>query len=399
MLGRLALSLAVAAGAIVSSAVAQESGDIGRDDVGMLAGSSVQTADGWQVSGSGNDIWGYRDEFHYLRFNRNADVTVTCLVNSFGPSTLESWRKAGIMFRNKNPAVDDQRLAQSMFSVTGWGIAHLTRENDERHTVSTHTSYPTSSVWLRLVKQGNTISSYVKRDGEYGFMLFNSDEVAFGEEFHVGLAVTSHNRDILGTLDVSHFEISDDVYTFPANPTDIGETGRPVYVQEVKDGVWATQAGGTDIGGTSDSFGFFGDEHSATDITATMFLEKVQWRNNDSKGGLMIRASYDADAPHVSLLVKAGDGITMYSRSTAGGDTVVKKNVGVWRDNVELRLVKSGNSVECSYRPKGATDWYVLGSASADLDGAGVYYIGHAVTSASPNEHGMLTAKAVVVTA
>jgi len=57
MLGRLALSLAVAAGAIVSSAVAQESGDIGRDDVGMLAGSSVQTADGWQVSGSGNDIW------------------------------------------------------------------------------------------------------------------------------------------------------------------------------------------------------------------------------------------------------------------------------------------------------------------------------------------------------
>merc|ERR1712194_52512 len=105
-------------------------------------------------------------------------------------------------------------------------------------------------------------------------------------------------------MDVSHFDISDDVYSLPSPQIEVGDTGGAVWVQEAKPGIWSLKAGGSDIGGTADSFGFLGSEHSG-DVTATLHLEKLVRRNNKSKGGLMMRASTAADAPHVSLLVTA----------------------------------------------------------------------------------------------
>lgn len=392
MIGRFLLSVVVAAG-VLPHANAQASVDIG--PVG-LAGFSVETAPGsWSVSGAGNDIWGHRDEFHYLHFNRTADVTVTCRVDSFGPASLESWRKAGIMFRNNNPAIEDQRQAQAMMQVTGWGVAMQTRPSDNYHSVSTHSGYDTSNVWIRLVKSGTTVTGFVKREGEYGWMQYNQEEVTFGPEFFVGIAVTAHTRDALATVEVSNFEISDEVFSLPASPTDVGNTGRAVWVQQVKEGIWSVQAGGSDIGGTSDSFGFWSTDQTG-DLTATLHLDSVLRRTLDSKGGLMIRASDDADAPHVSLVVKAGDGICLLSRAAAGGPTTVIPNVGVWRNNVELRLVKTGDSVEASYRAPGAATWYVLGTATAALGTN--FKVGHAVTSADAGQHGEMTAGVVEVT-
>lgn len=95
----------------------------------------------------------------------------------------------------------------------------------------------------------------------------------------------------------------------------------------------------------------------------------------------MIRASNSADAPHVSLLVNKGDGVSMIYRETSGGETS-SKCVGVWQEDVELRLVKTGNSVECSYKHPSATDWFVIGTATAELgDAASTFQVGSAVAS------------------
>mmetsp|Transcript_12710 Transcript_12710/g.20557 ORF Transcript_12710/g.20557 Transcript_12710/m.20557 type:complete len:116 (-) Transcript_12710:87-434(-) len=110
----------------------------------------------------------------------------------------------------------------------------------------------------------------------------------------------------------------------------------------------------------------------------------------------MMRASHAVDAPHVSLLVTAKDGITMFSRATIGGDTV-SKNVGVWHEDMELRLVKTGNSVECAYKHSSAPDWYVIGTATAELDSAAVFHVGQAVSSADHGQHSQLTSGVVDV--
>ena len=110
----------------------------------------------------------------------------------------------------------------------------------------------------------------------------------------------------------------------------------------------------------------------------------------------MIRASNAPDAPHVSLLVVAGTGVTLVHRETAGGDTTTK-NVGVWLEDVELRMEKTGNSVKCMYKHESATEWYVLGTVTADLDSAVPYLVGQAVSSAHW-ERSSLNAGLVTVT-
>eukprot|EP00578_Thalassiosira_sp_NH16_P011557 CAMPEP_0181120288 /NCGR_PEP_ID=MMETSP1071-20121207/24075_1 /TAXON_ID=35127 /ORGANISM="Thalassiosira sp., Strain NH16" /LENGTH=232 /DNA_ID=CAMNT_0023204931 /DNA_START=64 /DNA_END=762 /DNA_ORIENTATION=- len=155
-------------------------------------------------------------------------------------------------------------------------------------------------------------------------------------------------------------------------------------------------ARGADIGGTDDSFGFFSRQQNVTDIVATMHHEKMVGTNRNSKGGLMMRAKLTPDSPHVSLLVHAGSGVTMYSRATTGGPTT-RKNVGVWVEDLELKLDKTGNTVSCFYKHSSSPDWYHLDDATAefnwcvgeyqtDTECQPVYYVGHAVTSAADND-------------
>lgn len=395
MFGRSIFSLAVfTLGTIGIDA--QQTPPEGSTNIGTVGFDGAFTDNGngnWLVTGSGSDIWGSYDHFHYAHFNRTADVTVTCLVNDFTGSD-NSWRKGGIMFRNHLGS----RSPHSMIQVTGWGISHQSRNGETHGSTSYHDSYSTSNVWLRLVKQGNTITSYVKRDGEYDFMQFHTiDTVDLGESFYVGLAVTSHDNNVLATLDVSNFEIADEIFSLPAEPHEIGDTGEAVWVQEYGPDMWSIHAGGDGIGGTKDSFGFFDQKHTGN-IVADLHLEKLTRRTNDSKGGLMIRASHAVDAPHVSLLVTAKDGVTMFVRPTAGAETS-STNVGVWHEDVELRLEKTGNSVKCMYKHATAPEWFEIGTVTAELDdGAGSYHVGQAVSSADYGDHSRLTTGALVVT-
>lgn len=383
MFGRyLAFFVSVAASAIsLSSAQVVPDGSIDIGTVG-LPGSSSGSGSDWTVTGSGSDVYGSYDHFHFMHFNRTADVTVTCLVKDFTQTSHNSWRKGGIMFR----AGLGQRVPHSFLMQSGWGIAHQYRLCENCGSASYHDGYSTSNVWLRLVKEGNTVTSYVKRDGEYGFMKYFSHEVDLGAEFSIGLAVTSHDNSQIATLEVSDFEISDDVFSLPLNTlTEVGETGNGrMWVQEVAEGIWSLSAAGAGIGGTADAMGFLDTEQTG-DITATLHLEKLVRLNGESKGGIMMRATNDVDSPHVSLLVKADDGITMFWRDAVGADTQSKR-VGVWEEDMELRLVKAGDVVEASYKHAAAPEWYVLGTATVPLGAS--YNVGPAVSSA---QHGQLT--------
>ena len=110
----------------------------------------------------------------------------------------------------------------------------------------------------------------------------------------------------------------------------------------------------------------------------------------------MIRASHEADSPHVSLLVQSGTGVTMFSRATPGGPTT-SKNVGVMLEDIDLRLEKTGNTVKCLYKQhtKGANSWYQLGEATADFNST--FYVGQAVASAEIGQYSKLTSGLVTV--
>jgi hypothetical protein len=142
-----------------------------------------------------------------------------------------------------------------MIQVTGWGIAHQSRLADGSGSLSQHDGFQNTNVWLRLVKKGNTVTSYYKKDGEYGYMRYHSVNIDLGPSYFVGLGVTMNDAALLGTLVVSDFAISTDVetYSFPNVPIKIGDSATNsvdnlVRVQEVGEGVWSISTGGVGIG-------------------------------------------------------------------------------------------------------------------------------------------------------
>ena len=70
--------------------------------------------------------------------------------------------------------------------------------------------------------------------------------------------------------------------------------------------------------------------------------------------------------------------------------------MGVWVEDIELKLDKTGNTVSCYYKHISSPDWYHIGDAQSEFDWcigeyqsdtkcSPTYYVGHAVSSADGN--------------
>ena len=141
-------------------------------------------------------------------------------------------------------------------AATGHGYAHQYRastgggsNNPADDTSRTYSETP----WLRLVKIGNTITSYVKQDGEYDWLKVHSHSVWFADDFYVGLAATSHEYDQTVTLTVSNLEITtvpEELYTQDDynGLMEIGDDGAKIKIQQVAEGVFNTWGAGNGIG-------------------------------------------------------------------------------------------------------------------------------------------------------
>jgi hypothetical protein len=365
------------------------------------------------TSNSVGDIYGTSDRFHYLYFNQTGDVAVTCLVNSLNGT--HTWRKGGIMFRkNLGPRSANVAIVKTGGGTPGGsGFSHQRRLTEGAATeVWNIVNYPATNVWLRLVKTGNTITSYFKKDGDLAWMRYLSTEVDLGSQFYIGIAVSANNDPNAAKLTVEKFKIADTSRGDGLMMDMIGALTTPSHsaqqlqwtMAEVKreDIIWAkvpagqysiNATGGTGIGGTADNFAFVQQEFQG-DVTASLHIEKVSRRNKLSRGGLMIRASHAVDAAHVSLLIDVDRGVTMVYRAATGGVTE-NKNLGVWSENVDFNLVKIGNSVGCQYKPTGASEWVEMGSVTADFGSS--FYVGHALASGENGQLAQLLGSAVAV--
>jgi hypothetical protein len=85
-----------------------------------------------------------------------------------------------------------------------------------------------------------------------------------------------------------------------------------------------------------------------------------------AKAGLMIRASTDPSAPHVTLDVKPDGGLEFMTRGVAGGQTtVVASDTNAFP--VFLILQRSGSTITAWYSRPNTTQLFQLGSVSIDL--------------------------------
>lgn len=142
----------------------------------------------------------------------------------------------------------DANSAHAMAVSTGQSrVAMQYRSSTGASSGNVDKSIGTKRVWLRLVKEGSKITSYYKNEFDLVYQKLGTYDIVFTRAwFYVGIAVCSHIQGTLSTLEVSNFEISDDVFTLPAR--DIGDTGREIFAQKLNADVWSIKGAGWDIG-------------------------------------------------------------------------------------------------------------------------------------------------------
>ena len=169
------------------------------DDVGAppLKGSAEfdASAGQYQITGTGTDIWGKADQFHYVWREMSGNFSVTATAKFLTEGIAH--RKAVIMLRKSLDT--DSPFVQ--LAIHGDGTPSVQFRNSKADNTNT-VDFPIEGpgTWkLKLERQGTTITVWMAKDGapmkELGHTLNQ-----LGSPILVGLGVSSHTQAATNTV-------------------------------------------------------------------------------------------------------------------------------------------------------------------------------------------------------
>ncbi len=175
-------------------------------DIGSVAvaGSADYSDSVFTVNGSGADVWGNSDEFHYVCQSYTGDVQIIAQIIS--QTNTDEWAKAGLMIR------------ETLGSNSKHAMIIVTPENGTSFQYRTETdgvSYAGSSnavmvpCWLKLIRSGNEFKAYSSIDSIV-WILNGSTTISMNSTVYVGLCVTSHNDSFVSTAEYQDVSITTD---------------------------------------------------------------------------------------------------------------------------------------------------------------------------------------------
>lgn len=169
------------------------------DDVGAppIKGSAeFDAASGeYKITGSGSDIWGKADQFHYVWREMAGDFAVTATAKFLTEGI--GHRKAVIMLR-KSLDTDSPFIQLAIHGDGTPSVQFRNSKADNTNTVDFPKEGP--GTWkLKLVRQGTTITVWMAKDGaplrELGHTMNQ-----LGSPILVGLGVSSHTQEAINTV-------------------------------------------------------------------------------------------------------------------------------------------------------------------------------------------------------
>lgn len=167
-------------------------------DVGTVgfAGSADLREGTFFISGSGADIWDLNDGFRFVYRPWNGDGEIIAKVDSIDPT--DWWAKAGVMFR-QNFSSNSAMVFMAVNAGAGKGGSHqlIWRNGPGFGTgIANHDQadlIPSTS-WLKLRRQGSTLSGWYSQEGTNWTFLGSTNSVGLSAACYAGLAVTSHSN-------------------------------------------------------------------------------------------------------------------------------------------------------------------------------------------------------------
>ena len=342
------------------------------EDVGAVGktGSAVASAGTFVVKGSGADVWGTADAFHFAYRPLSGDGTIVARVASLAGTDV--WAKAGVMIR---AATDAGSAHAFMLVSTGKGLAFQRRKSNSGVTTHTAGGAGTAPRWVKLTRAGNVISAYSSLDGG-SWTLVGSDTFAMPADVLVGLASTAHDVSAIATATFDNVSVlaGQDLPTGWTS-SDIGVVGKAGSASHDA-GTFKVSGAGADIWGTVDAFHFAWRTLPA-DGEIVARVASVTGSNTWTKAGVMMRQTLDAGTAHALMLVSVGKGFAFQRRPVTGGATV-HSDGGAGTAPEWVKLTRSGQTITASVSPDGTT-WRTVGQETMSIVGA--VHVGLAVSS------------------
>lgn len=178
-----------------------------KDDDGNILYKKREEVSTSLISGGGADIWDDSDQFHYEYHEQSGDFDVRLKLHSL--ENTHSWAKAGLMVRED---LDDDSQHALMVVTPGNGYLFQYRRSEGGSSGSEKEGSASYPSWLRLVRNGDTITGYRSDDGSNWNQVGSHTFPGGGGKFntnnvHLGIAILSHDNGTLCTAEVSDYEI------------------------------------------------------------------------------------------------------------------------------------------------------------------------------------------------
>jgi tetratricopeptide (TPR) repeat protein len=181
----------------------QDMGDWTSKDIGNVRAPGTATYNErtltWTVRGSGSDIEGGADSFHYAYGLLEGDGFIQAKVESASPT--DPWAKCGIMIRE---STEPGSNFAAVYATPGNGVHFQARTGGGITTDSAATTREQGAlrppVWIKLERKDNEFSAYYapdKTDAQWTPIVWKPQAIVMPKIVYVGLAVCSHTPGVL----------------------------------------------------------------------------------------------------------------------------------------------------------------------------------------------------------
>ncbi|MHC4751007.1 MAG: hypothetical protein ACYTFW_14200, partial [Planctomycetota bacterium] len=171
---------------------------VASQDVGgpALAGSYSYDAgtDSWTVVGSGADIWGGWDQFHYVFRPLSGDGQASCQVVSM--DVTSGWAKVGMMIRETL----DGNSKHAAVAMTGSnGVQAVWRLDTGGESFDIQAAGLSPPYWVRITRTGDTFLFEQSPMGAVFYLPMGQQDVPMNADVYIGMFVCATNNGALNT--------------------------------------------------------------------------------------------------------------------------------------------------------------------------------------------------------
>jgi len=352
------------------------SDDVGASPLPGAAEFDAATSQ-YKITGSGTDIWGKSDQFHYVWRQMSGDFTATATVRFLSDGIAH--RKGVIMLRKSVDA--DSPFVQLAIHGDGTpAIQFRNRKADNTNTVDFPMEGP--GIWhLKLVRRGATITYWIAKDGASLKELGHTPN-QLGSQILLGLGVSSHTQKATNTVvfsDVSVQQLPAPDASRLGTFTSSGDVGAPQIKGSVQysNGEYRITGAGANIWAKQDQFQYVWRELTGNfTVNATMrFLGEG---NEHRKAGIMVRQSLDTDAAFADVVIHGNGMPALQWRSKQGEDTNAFDLPFDGPGTFKVKLVRTGMKIYMYIGKNGAESTKI---ANTEISFQGPVLVGLAVCS------------------